>query len=151
MATDKQTMLYQAPAVLNRPDQPWFVQIEGDTIVARWKWMDATFFAPHEATVEVQQFTFAVTLTDKGTWKELDSTESKSSGIRMGGGSIGFGTSSDKFAGKKSQKSFSVGLGRDNETGQFGVIAFKFDSTMLKQPIRDYLTANGWKKAGLFG
>jgi len=145
---NKQAILAQAPRVLNRPDQPWAVTIEGDSIVARWKWMDATFFAPHEITDETRQFTFTVTLTDKGTWKEIDRTENKSAGVKMQGGKMSFGASSNNFMGKTNQKSFQFGVGKNNQTGEAGIIGFKFNTTSVKQPIRDYLTSCGWKKSG---
>ena len=151
MATDKQTVLFQAPGALNRPDQPWEARVEGDSIIAYWKWMDASFFAPHEVNDETRQFTFTVTLTNKGTWKEIDRTESKSSGVKMSGGKMSFGSSSSSFTGKTNQKSFTFGAGKDNQTGEVGLVGFKFNTTAVKQPIRDYLTSHGWKKAGLFG
>ena len=149
--TEKQAVLANAPGALNRPDRPWEVAIEGDSIVARWKWMDAAFFSPHEISDETKQFTFIVTLTDKRTWKELDATENKTGGVKMSGGKLSFGASSNKFMGKTNQKSFQFGLGKDNQTGEVGLIGFKFNTTDVKQPVRDYLTACGWKQAGLFG
>ena len=149
--TDKEMVLAQAPAALNRPDQPWEVTIEGDSIVARWKWMDAVFFAPQNVSNEIREFTFTVTLSSKGTWKELDKTENKSGGVKMSGGKLSFGSSSNTFKGKTNQKSIKFGVGRDNQTGETGVVGFSFDTTTVKQPVRDYLTACGWKKAGLFG
>ena len=151
MATDKQTVLSQAPWALNRPEQPWAVTVEGDSIVARWKWMDAAFFAPNEVNNEVKDYTFTVTLDNKGKWKELDRTEQKSSGLKMSGGGLSFGTSSNSFKGKTSQKSFSFGSGVNNQTGEAGLIRFKFDTSLVKKPIRAYLESHGWKKAGLFG
>jgi len=151
MTTDKYSMLFHAPNMLNNPNIPWEVTVEGDTIIARWKWMDAVWFAPNEITDDVKRYSFAVTLSDKGTYKELDSTEEKSRSVTMGDGKIGFGTSQDMFKGKKTQKSFEFGIGRDNDTGKIGFIAFKYDTTQVKDQIRGYLDANGWKKAGLFG
>ena len=149
--TDKQTVLANAPGALNKLDRPWEVTVEGDSIVARWKWMDATFFSPHEISDETKQFTFTVTLTDKRTWKELDRTENKTSGVKMSGGKLSFGSSSSSFSGKTNQKSFSFGAGKNNQTGEVGLIGFKFNTTDVKQPVRDYLLACGWKPAGMFG
>ena len=151
MFIKKEQVLSQAPDALNKPDQPWEAAVEGDSIVARWKWMDAAFFAPNEVTNETRQFTFTITLTDKGKWKELDKTVSASSGVKMSGGKLSFGGSSSTFTGKTNQKSFQFGAGKNNQTGEAGVISFKFDTSKVKQPIRDYLTSCGWKKAGLFG
>ena len=151
MYMDKQQVLYGAQNALNRPDQPWYVAVEGDAIVARWKWMDAVFFSPHEVNDETRDYTFRAVLNDKGKWKELDHTEEKSSGVRMEGGNLKFGGSSNSFAGKTTQKSFTFGSGVDKQTGQAGLIGFKFDTSYVKEPIRAYLTNCGWKKAGLFG
>jgi len=145
--TQKQQTLYNAPGALNKPGQPWEVTVEGDAIIARWRWMDATFFAPHEVSDETRAFTFTVTLSDNGKWKEFDVTENKSSGIKMSGGKLSFGSSSSSFKGKTNQKSFSFGMGKNNQTGEVGLVGFKFDTTAVKQPIRDYLTSLGWKKA----
>jgi len=148
---DKYAVLAHAPGALNRPNQPWEVTVQGDSIVGYWRWMDATFFSPYEVSNEVKQYVFTVTLTDKGTWKEIDKTENKSSGVNMSGGKLSFGSSSNSFVGKTNQKSFQFGVGNNNQTGQAGVIGFRYDTTLVKKPIRDYLTACGWKKAGLFG
>ena len=109
--------------------------------------MDAAFFAPHEVTNETRQYTFTVALNANGKWKEIDTTANKSTGVKMSGGKIGFGTSSNSFKGKTSQKSFGFGMGHNNQTGETGLISYKFDTTSVKQPIRDYLSSRGWKKA----
>ena len=151
MFTEKKKVLAEAPAALNKPDQSWEVTTEGDSIVARWKWMDATFFSPNEVNDQTKQFTFTVTLNEKGKWKELDKTQSNSTGVKRSGGKLSFGSSSNSFSGKTNQKSIQFGVGKNNQTGQAGIVKAKFNTTLVKQPIRDYLTACGWKKAGLFG
>jgi len=151
MIVQKQQVLFDAPAALNRADQPWEITVEGDSIVARWKWMDAIFFAPELVTEEIKNYTFTVTLGDNGKWKELDRSSEKSKDVEFKGGALSFGMSSSSFKGKKTQKSFSAGLGKDNQTGKVGVVAFKIDTELVKKPVRDYLEHCGWKKAGLFG
>ena len=151
MFTEKAKVLADAQAALNKPDQPWEARVEGDSIVARWKWKDATYFSPSEVNNEIKEFTFTVTLNDKGKWKEVDKTQSKAAGVSMSGGKLSIGSSSSSFIGKTNQKSVSFGLGKNNQTGEAGLIGIKFDTTKVKQPVRDYLTKCGWKKAGLFG
>ena len=147
----KQQILAEAMNALNRPDQPWQVSVEGDAIVARWKWMDATFFGPQEINEETKAYAFTVTLHDNGKYKELDTKEEKSSGVSMSGGTIGIGMSKSSFKGKATQKSFEFGLGKNNQTGEMGFVGFKFDTTVVKSAVRGYLESCGWKKAGLFG
>ena len=149
--TQKQYTLQAAPAALNQTDRPWEVTVEGDSIVARWKWMDATFFSPHEVTNETQNYTFTVILSDKGTWREVDKSEEKKSGVKASGGTVGFGSSSSTFIGNQSKKSFSFGVGQNNQTGEAGLIGFKFDTNSVKAPIREFLASYGWKKSGMFG
>jgi hypothetical protein len=150
MITEKQKVLTDAPEALNKPDQPWEVTVEGDAIVARWKWMDATFFSLTEATNEVREYTFKVTLDDNGKYYEIDRIEQESMGAGLGGGGkIGFGGSSGTFVGKTSRKSMQFGLGKDNQTGKIGLVGFKFDTSAVKTPIRAYLESCGWKKDSL--
>ena len=151
MFVEKEQVLGQAPDALNKPGQPWEATVEGDSIIARWKWMDATFFAPNDVTDETRAFTFTITLDNKGKWKEFDKTASASADAKMSGGTLSFGSSSNTFIGKTNQKSFQFSAGKNNQTGETGLIDFKFDTTKVKQTIRDYLTKCGWKKAGLFG
>jgi len=151
MAYPKADVLAHAAEQLNRPDQPWFVTVQGDSIIAQWKWMDAQWFAPGSATNEVQSFSFTATLDDNGKYKEVDRSQAASGGMSMSGGTLSFGTSSSSFKGHQVGKSFQFGVGHDNNTGQTGFIAAQFDTERVKQPVRAYLEACGYKKAGLFG
>ena len=146
MFTEKSIVLADALSALNKPDQPWEVAVEGDSLVARWKWMDATFFTLSQVSMEARNYTFTVTLYDNGKWREVDRTSDQS----MSASTSGFKFSKSMFVGKKFQKSIEIGVGRNNQTGESGIIGFKFDTTMVKRPIRAYLTDCGWKKAGLF-
>ncbi len=148
---EKQKVLAEAAAALNKADQPWEVSVEGNAIVARWRWMDATFFGANDVNQEIKDYKFTVTLDDKGKFKEHDNTEQKSANVGMKDGKLSFGTSSSSFSGKTSQKSISFGIGKDNTTGEVGLIKNKFDTSLVKKPIRAYLESCGWKKAGLFG
>ena len=143
---DKQAVLAQAAQMLNKPEQPWEVRVEGDSIIGYWRWMDAYFFGMHEVNDDTKQYTFTVKLSDKGTYKELDYVENKSKGVSFSGGKLSLGTSKDTFKGKTNRKSYELGLGKDKQTGHVGAVGFKFDTTMVKKPIRDYLASCGWKK-----
>jgi hypothetical protein len=148
---DKEKVLNDAPNVLNNNNEGWEVSIKGDSIVAKWKWMDATFFSPEEINDEVKDYTFTVTLKNKGKYKEQDSTKNISKNISVNDGKIGLGGSFSSFKGNTNQKSFSIGFGKDNKTDDVGILVNKFDTDLVKKPIREYLKSCGWKKAGLFG
>ena len=151
MFMDKQQVLYGAQAALNQPNQPWYVTVEGDAIVARWNWMDAAWFAPQEVNNETKEYFFTVVLKDNGKYHEIDRAEESSKNVGVQDGKLSFGGSKSSFVGKKTEKSFTFGAGRDNQIGQVGFLAYKFDTSYVKQPVRAYLENCGWKKAGLFG
>ena len=150
MAMEKQQVLQGAVQALNGEDKPWAVTVEGDSIVGRWKWMDARFFSPASITNEEREYIFTVTLKDNGKWQEIDKTTKKASGVSFSGGNLSFGTSSSSFKGKTSQKSVSFGLGQNKQDGSVGIIKSSLDTSLIKNAVRDYLTQCGWKKAGLF-
>ena len=148
MFVDKQRLLYEAPTALNRPDVPWVVTVEGDSIVLRWKWEDPDFYDPLALPGEdLRQFIFTFTLYDNGQWKEVDQEIQRSKGPSISGGTLSFGSSSSNFRGKTSQKSFQMGLGR-KEDGSLGLVSAKHDTTPAKEYVRGWLTSCGWTKAG---
>jgi len=151
MAEKKEKVLAEAVSILNKEDEPWEVSVEGDSIVARWKWMDAVFFAPHEVNDETKKYTFKVKLNNNGKWKEYDSYDDKGLDVDFSDGQITFGKKKDVFKGTSTQKSFEVGIGADKQSGKVGILVFKFDTDRIKKPMREYLKSCGWKKAGLFG
>lgn len=150
MRIDKQQVLADAPSALNRDDLPWQITVEGDSIVGTWKWEDARFFAPTSVTNSVREYAFTTTLRDNGRWREFDRTEDQSSGFQAGPGGIGYSSSYSSFKGTVVQKSFSFGVGKNNNTGETGLVESQLDTTRLKEWVRGYLTQCGWKKAGFF-
>ncbi|MDL2317960.1 hypothetical protein LJC74_02535 [Eubacteriales bacterium OttesenSCG-928-A19] len=135
MFTEKSKVLADAPAALNKPEQPWEVKVEGNSIIASWKWQDAAFAATHST----KDFTFIVTLNDRGKWKErelLGETSRQGRGMTLG---------------KTSQKSIEFSIGKKKDGGKVGINEISsMDTGTIKRAIRDYLTNCGWKKAGLF-
>ena len=124
---EKEKVLSDAPKVLNSDNNPWEVAVEGDSIIG------------------------TVTLKDNGKWKEIDSTSSKTSSIRMHNGKLSFSKDISFSKGKTYQKSISFGIGKDKKSGKVGIVESKLDTSIIKKSIRDYLKQCGWKKAGLFG
>ncbi|MDL2300015.1 hypothetical protein LJC01_00010 [Clostridiaceae bacterium OttesenSCG-928-D20] len=135
MFTDKNKVLADAPLTLNQAEQPWEVKVEGDSIVANWKWQGAAFVVTHAT----KDFTFIVTLNDKGKWKEremLGETSRQGKSVTLG---------------KTSQKSIEFSIGKKKDDGKAGINEISsMDTGTIKRAVRDYLTSCGWKKAGLF-
>lgn len=144
---NKQTILQNIQNDLNRANQSWQVVVQGNSIIASWKWMDATFFSPSSITKEVRDFKFIVTLLDNGKWTEEDVSSQSKVNVNKNGISIG----GSSFMGNQTTKSITIGIGKNNSTGELGVIKSKFDTSEIKNAIRNYLTKCGWKKKGFFG
>lgn len=142
----KEQILANIENDINSNDRPWKVTVEGDQIIADWKWMDATFFGPTDITKEVKEFKFIVTLLDKGKWKELDISSAQEASVGKGGLNL----NRSGFMGHQFNKSITFGLGKNNQTGEKGLQVFKFSTNDIKLPIREYLKKCGWKKKGLF-
>jgi hypothetical protein len=151
MAAEKAKVLADAPFALNRDDFPWIVTVEGDRIVGRWKWLDARFFSPNSLTDDTREYAFIVILKDNGKYREDERVYEKIGGASFQNGQLAFGGGSSAFKGKTSQKSFAMGFGQDKQNGGVGLAGGSLDTKRIKDAIRSYMSANGWKKAGLFG
>lgn len=147
MFTSKQNILSEITTVLNKDDQPWEIAVEGEKIICRWKWQDTRFFSLVSVTDQQKEYTLTITLKDNGKWSEVDSIATKSSQINAGG----FSTNKTHFKGTTNTKSFEIGFGKNKQTGDTGVVKVQFDTSLIKRQVREYLTQNGWKKAGLLG
>ena len=126
-AIGKHQVLQEAPDILNREGRPWQVTVEGDAIIARWKWADEKYFGPHAVSDETKSYAFIVVLDENGRWREVDEPD---------------GTAEEEF-----------GFGREESdpAGEAGFGGFVFDTKIIKAPVHEFLTARGWKKAGWFG
>ena len=78
---------------LNINEKNWTISIEGNQIIAYWKWKDGIFFSPDSITDEVKEYKFIVTLLDNGKWKETDVTNNTSEGISLSSGKASFNKS----------------------------------------------------------
>ena len=148
MLVDKRQVLSDATVALNRDDLPWQVTVEGDSIIGRWRWMDARFFSPNSVSDNHKEYSFTVTLKDNGKWEEFDKKEEKSSKIKFGGGNLAVGAGSYI---KTSPKAISFGIGQTKKDDSFGAEQSTLYTVLIKAAIRGYLAQCGWKKYGLFG
>ena len=105
--------------------------------------MDATFFSPNEITNEVKEYSYIVTLTDKGKWTEKDITSEKEQNINVGEGKLEFGSSN--FSGYTAGKSITIGFGKNNDSNESGIVKFKYDTSIIKNEIKNYLQECGYK------
>lgn len=134
--------LMQAALALNGEDKKYEISVEGDKIITRVKWMDATFFSPASVTNEMRNFEFAVRVFDNGKYTELD----KSVSVTTSAGRGGLNMNKSVFVGKQITFSKTVGVGKDHQTGETGIISNTFYSEEYKKPVRALLKESGYKK-----
>ncbi|MDR0847663.1 MAG: hypothetical protein LBN10_01240 [Propionibacteriaceae bacterium] len=144
MASDIQTVLAGVPS-LNRDDYPWTYEVSGSQIVARWRWMDARFFAPGSVTAAERDFTYSVTLKNNGKYTASETHAATDAKVGLGGVSLG----KSGFKGHSSGKSFQLGIGQDQQSGQTGVLIYRFDPQPVKDVLKGYLAFHGWEPAGV--
>lgn len=139
-----ETILVEAVNYFEHGNYPFSVSLEKpDTLVARWKWMDARFYGMNSITDEVKNYEFRVRVDAKGKYHEHDN--SNSSNVHMEKGKVTFGSNS--FSGMQTQKNITIGFGKNRDTNESGKLDFEFDTSLVKKPIRDFLNSNGLKKA----
>ena len=127
---------------LNGDDKKYQITVEGDTIITRVKWMDATFFAPDAVTDEVKTFEYAVKIHDNGKYSEVSKISETTKGLSAGGASY----TKRGFAGKEITFDKTIGFGKNREDDSVGVINNTFYSEEYKKPVRALLKESGCKK-----
>ncbi|MBR5825575.1 MAG: hypothetical protein IKY78_00670 [Clostridia bacterium] len=131
-----------AALALNGDDKKYVITVEGNKIITRVKWMDTTFFSPDSITNEMRNFEYIVEVGENGKYKELD----KSVSVSKSAGKGGFNFKKSIFIGKEITYDRTVGLGRDNQTGETGIVSNRFYSEEYKAPVRRLLESHGYKR-----
>lgn len=144
----KQEILANIMNDLNISEKKWTISIEGDQIIAYWKWKDGTYFSTTRITDEIKEYKFIVTLLDNGKWKEYDTTNENNKGINFNNGKISINQSF--FSGNTTQKRGEFSLGKKRDEDHLAIQKDILDTNLIKQPIRDYLKQCGWKKKSFF-
>ena len=132
----------------NSKDLPYKLEIvpskedNEEYIVAKWKWMDATYFNGIKVTNEIKEFVTYVKLRKDGTYTWFDSKNESESSIGITGTNI----SSNVFYGKSWEYKKVIVLGKDNQINKSGLVSFELKTSSIHKPIEEWLNNNGYKK-----
>jgi hypothetical protein len=141
---------------LNDPANPFIYTVKGTSIIGKWDIVSAKTLYPTEFRAIDKKFEIRVDLDErKGTWKPKEKSKESGGGIGSDG-TISFGSSTSSFSGRSSSKGFSFEAGgvtkKKGEDATIAPLVYSWDTAKIKQPLFDFLEANGWKrKKGLFG
>lgn len=147
--------LLAAVDTINDPLQPFTFAVENGKIVGRWDIVKATSLYPTEIDHVDKVYRIEVSLDEGKHTYDFEETKT-SSGAKLDGGGLSFGTES--FKGKSSSKEFSFEFGGLNKTKD-GVSAqplvYSFETSRIKDPLFGYLQQHGWSRkkgflSGLF-
>ena len=148
VAADMQKMV----DFFNSQDLPYKMEIvnegiSGDQyVVARWKWMDATYFTGVSITKEIQEFAVYYKLEADGRYRYFDSADNLIARTGMADGRRGASVAAEAFYGKRIEYKKTVVLGRNNLDGKEGLVGFVLNSKSIHKPVKEWLEKNGYKK-----
>ena len=111
-------------------------------VVAKWKWMDATYFSGVSITSEIKEFRTYVKLDNNGRYRWFDSTEEINQSLGIGG----YNFTGTSFYGKQWNFSKVIVLGKNNETNEKGIVQFKLNTATIHKPIKEWLKNHNYKK-----
>lgn len=140
----KEEILANIANDLNVNERDWTIDIVGNQIVAYWKWKDVTYLSMKHISGETGEFKFIVTLLDDGTWTESTVSDEEEKGAHFFKGTLEFNKSIS--IGNETKKHFEFGFGKKKDEGEYKFQKTTFNSTNIKQPIREYLEQCGWRK-----
>lgn len=144
---NKEQVFEQALA-LNGNDKKYMITVEENKIITRVKWMDATFFSPGSISNEMREFEYTVEIDTNGKYRELDKSVSASKSINSNGASY----NKSIFVGKQISFDRTIGIGKNKQDGETGIIDVSFNSEEYKTPVRNLLKNLGYKKKmGILG
>ncbi len=127
---------------LNGDGKNYIVTVEDDKIITQVKWMDATFFSPSQITNEMRDFKYVVQLHDNGKYSEIDESVATTTSVS----GSGFNKKFSAFKGKSISFNKTIGVGRNNTTGETGIISNTFYSEDYKKPVREFIKQYGYKR-----
>ncbi|MFJ6651687.1 hypothetical protein ACIQLJ_02695 [Microbacterium sp. NPDC091313] len=148
--------LLAAVDTLNDPESPFVFRADGDRIVGTWDIAHVQYVALLGAGRIDDEYSVTVSFDQEAGTYDLDETQSTSelTGGFSTDGSFHIGGSRSTFAGRQSRhtRSFVAGSRVSTPDGDGTSASWSFDTDRIRQPLLDYLAANGWqKKKGFFG
>jgi hypothetical protein len=148
-------LLAGVPA-LNGPQNDFVYTVVGDTVVGTWNIVSAKF-VDLDATAGTIDKDYSITVTFNEKKERFDFSETRhDSSTHVGldsNGGLSIGGEKEFFKGKSTSKEFSFTFGGANKTaaGVSPVLSYKFETSLIKDPLFGYLKQNGWKaKSGWF-
>ena len=113
---------------------PFVCTIQQGCLIVQLNWKDNTYFNMQGLTREACSYRHIVKIKPDGKFVTVDVFVNDYTAVGMGGLRI----SRSAFAGKQIRFTKEIALGRNNQTGQVGVITNEFSTKWIQEPVKNY-------------
>lgn len=132
---------YEACDYFKRNHPELICTVEQNVFVAQLNWQDVTYFNGRGLTKEARTYRCVVKVFPNRTFYMIDVNTDNVDKIGLGGVKISRGA----FAGRSWSYHFEVVLGQDNKTGETGLLTYRFKSSEIQKPVKNYFKSLGLK------
>ncbi len=140
-ANDIQNYYMQAINYFSTSHPEWICTVEQGVLVIQLNWQNATYFNGMGLTHASRVYRHIVKIFPDGKWMATDVTVNNDSCVGLGGIRI----SESAFSGKQWSYQAEKVLGHDNQTGQNGILTYKFNTADIQVPVKEYFNSLGFK------
>lgn len=140
MTGNKRDIIEKAVREFSDGKYPFIVETDGDRLVFRWRWMDATVFGISSISREVKEFRHVVILGNDGTFYGYDTDDGSYAGARFSGKVRAGGST---FTGQEIRIRREAAFGKDRDGA--GIRTWEFSTEDVHGPVRKFFTDNGWR------
>ncbi len=136
-----QQVYEQARVALLISHPEWICTIEQNSLVIQLNWQNATYFNGRGVTHVARVYRHIVKVYPDGKFMTLDVHVNDENSIGLGGIVL----SQDAFAGKSWNFHLEKELGHDNNTGETGILTYKFCTSDIQKPVKEYFEGQGFQ------
>ena len=108
--------------------------VEQDAFVAQLNWQNVTYFNGQGLTRQARAYRCVVKIYPNRTFFMIDVNTNNIDSIGLGGIKL----SRSAFAGRSWNYNYEMVLGKDNVTGETGVLTYRFKSSEIQKPVKNY-------------
>ncbi len=119
----------------------WTCTVEQECFVVQLNWQNSTYFNGQGVTHNARQYRHIVKLYPDGKFLAIDATVDDETSVGLGGVHIG----REAFAGKSWNFHYEKELGYDHDTKKLGIQTYKFSTSQIQKPVREYFEEQGYK------
>lgn len=137
---DKEKVLQLAVQRLNDMKYPFTVTVDGNQLIAVWKWKDTTVLGSSMIAKENSSFRYIIRLRDDGTFYGFDADEET---LFRGGADGKIYGGGKRFTGQEIRFHKEISLSKKN--GKMGLHTYGFSTREIHEPIIAFFETQGWR------